>query len=150
MDADVCEKLKASKFGYFMNNFEIQISQLIQCALAKVTSQYGYQLVVQLKSKLAREAFKNVLADFVPPTPLTDNHFAKKPLADRGGTPPPLTDNPQKKGSKRAKVFVFWPEIAVFQQIFSLTKLGGTPPSPLTDNHCAQKSLAERGGTPPL
>ena len=23
-----------------------------------------------------------------PPTPLTDNHFAKKPLADRGGYPP--------------------------------------------------------------
>ena len=37
------------------------------------------------------EAVKNVLADFVPPaTPLTDNHFAKKPLADRWGTPPPL------------------------------------------------------------
>ena len=23
------------------------------------------------------------------PTPLTENHFAKKPLADRGGTSPP-------------------------------------------------------------
>ena len=23
------------------------------------------------------------------PPPLTENHFAKKPLADRGGTPPP-------------------------------------------------------------
>ena len=22
-----------------------------------------------------------------PPTPLTENHFAKKPLAERGGTP---------------------------------------------------------------
>ena len=29
-----------------------------------------------------------------PPTPLTDNHFAKKPLADTG-EPPPLMDNPQ-------------------------------------------------------
>ena len=36
--------------------------------------------------------FKNYLAD----TPLRDNHFAKKPLADMGGPPPPLTDNPQK------------------------------------------------------
>ena len=27
---------------------------------------------------------------------------------------------------------------------------GGVLPPPLTDNHCAQKSLAERGGTPPL
>ena len=30
----------------------------------------------------------------------------------------------------------------------SLVELGDPPP--LTDNHCAQKSLAERGGTPPL
>ena len=42
------------------------------------------------------EAVKNVLADFFPlrgippPIPLTENHFAKKPLAERGGTPPPL------------------------------------------------------------
>ena len=58
-----------------------------------------------------REAVKNVLADFV--TPLTDNHFAKKPLAERGGAPP-LTENWQKffskNGSKRAKIGVFWPE----------------------------------------
>ena len=27
-----------------------------------------------------------------PPPPLTDNHPAQKPLAERGGTPPPLTD----------------------------------------------------------
>ena len=35
-----------------------------------------------------------------------------------------------------------------FSRIF-LSGIGGYPPS-LTDNHCAQKSLAERGGTPPL
>ena len=34
-------------------------------------------------------------------------------------------------------------------RFFVLTESGGTP-SPLTDNHCAHKSLAERGGTPPL
>ena len=46
---------------------------------------------------ILREAVKNVLADFFrkggtprpPPTPLTENRFAKKPLAERGGTPPP-------------------------------------------------------------
>ena len=38
----------------------------------------------------------------------------------------------------------------MFLAEFSLAELGGTPPSPLTDNHCAQKSLAEWGGTPPL
>ena len=71
-----------------------------------------------------------------------------------GGTPPhSLRDNRQKNsknnGSKRAKISVFWPKMAVFLRIFSLTELGGTPP-PLTENHPAQKPLAERGGTPPL
>ena len=27
----------------------------------------------------------------IPPTPLTENHFAKNPSAEMGGTPPPLT-----------------------------------------------------------
>ena len=30
------------------------------------------------------------LSGYPPPTPLTENHFAKKTLAERGGTPPPL------------------------------------------------------------
>ena len=30
-----------------------------------------------------------LLKGYPPPTPLTDNHFAKKPLAERGGNPPP-------------------------------------------------------------
>ena len=50
--------------------------------------------------------------------PLTENNFAKKPLAERGGTPPPLTENCRKfsstNGAKRAKLGVFWPKIAVF------------------------------------
>ena len=44
-----------------------------------------------------REAVKNYLADIVRKggTPLTDNHFSKKPLAERGGTTPsPLTESP--------------------------------------------------------
>ena len=36
----------------------------------------------------------------IPLPPLTENHPAQKPLAERG--------------SKRAKISVFWPEIAVF------------------------------------
>ena len=32
---------------------------------------------------------------------------------------------------------------------FSLAELGGAPLPPLTENHPAQKPLAERGGTPP-
>ena len=32
---------------------------------------------------------------------------------------------------------------------FFLNGIGGSPP-PLTESHCAQKSLAEWGGTPPL
>ena len=31
---------------------------------------------------------------------------------------------------------------------FFLSGIGGYPP-PLTENHCAQKSFAEMGGTPP-
>ena len=30
------------------------------------------------------------LRGYPPPTPLTENHFAKIPFAERGGTPPPL------------------------------------------------------------
>ena len=49
--------------------------------------------------KEVREAVKNYLADFyaklLPPafaTPLAENHFAKKPLAEMG-VPPPLTES---------------------------------------------------------
>ena len=42
---------------------------------------------------LFREPVKNYgfcpLRGYTPPTPLTDNHFAKKPLAERGVHPPP-------------------------------------------------------------
>ena len=36
-----------------------------------------------------REPAKYYLADF-PPTPFTENHFAKKTLAERGVHPPPF------------------------------------------------------------
>ena len=35
----------------------------------------------------------------------------------------------------------------LFSKIF-LSGIGGYPPPPLTENHPAQKPLAERGGTP--
>ena len=37
-----------------------------------------------------------------------------------------------------------------FLAVFSLAELGGTPFPPLTENHPAQKPLAEIGGSPPL
>ena len=49
------------------------------------------------------EPVKNVLADFSvkgvpPPHPLNGKSFAKKPLAERGGAPPPLNGkNPLKR-----------------------------------------------------
>ena len=46
---------------------------------------------------------------------------------------------------KRQKM-EFWTKKTCFSAEFSLAELGGTP-APLADNHCAQKSLAERGGT---
>ena len=33
--------------------------------------------------------------------------------------------------------------------VFFLSRIGGYPPTPLTENHPTQKPLAERGGTPP-
>ena len=53
-----------------------------------------------------------------------------------------------KNGSKRAKIGVFWPKIAVFLADFFLNGIGGYPP-PLTDNHGAQKKLSGKGGHPP-
>ena len=59
-----------------------------------------------------------LLLSVKPSLPLTENHFAKKSLAERGGTPPPLTENcrkfSSKTGSKKAKIDVFWPKIAAF------------------------------------
>ena len=57
------------------------------------------------------------------PTPLAENHFSKKNLSGNGGYPPPLlTENRRKfsseNGTKRAKISVFWPKIAVFSGFF--------------------------------
>ena len=82
-------------------------------------------LAWQLTMKEVKGTFQKRFSGFCPlrgypppPTPLTENHFAKKPLAERGGTPPPLTENRRKfsskNGSKGAKIGVFWPKIAVF------------------------------------
>ena len=51
-----------------------------------------------------------------------------------------------KKGKKNR---VYRPKITVFLAEFYLVELGGYPPPPLTENHPAQKPLAEMGGTPP-
>ena len=66
--------------------------------------------VLQCNVIQLRGAVKNVLADFIrkggwgppppPPIPLTDNHFAKKTLADRG-VPPPLNGQSPKKILKK-------------------------------------------------
>ena len=50
---------------------------------------------------------------------------------------------------KKAKNRVFGPKQTCFLAEFSLAELGigGDPPPPLTENHPAQKPLAEMGGT---
>ena len=48
---------------------------------------------------------------------------------------------------KKAKNRVFRPKIPPFSGMF-LSGIGGTPLPPLTENHPAQKPLAERGDTP--
>ena len=51
-----------------------------------------------------------------------------------------------KMHEKRQKIEFLDLKNLLFSKIF-LSEIGGYPP--LTDNHCAQKSLAERGGYPP-
>ena len=46
------------------------------------------------------------------------------------------------------KLAFFWPKVAVFSG-FVRKQNGGVPPHPLTENHSAQKRLAESGVTPP-
>ena len=73
-------------------------SQVYSIIIHEVIFWAGCCLSRRFKLKSDRGAFKNYLADFFPlrgyrpptlPTPLTENHFAKKPLAERGGAPPP-------------------------------------------------------------
>ena len=52
---------------------------------------------------------------------------------------------------KRPKKWSFWTQNTFLLAEFSLAELGGTPLPPLTENHPAQKPLAERGvHHPPL
>ena len=48
---------------------------------------------------------------------------------------------------KRQKIEFSGLKCLLFSGIF-LSGIGGYPPPPLTENHPAQKPLAERGGTP--
>ena len=50
---------------------------------------------------------------------------------------------------KRQKIEFLDLKNLLFGGIFH-SGIGGYPPPHLRGNHCAQKSLAERGGTPPL
>ena len=50
---------------------------------------------------------------------------------------------------KKGKKWGFRTYNISFLTEFSLAELGGTPLPPLTENHPAQKPLAERGGPPP-
>ena len=76
---------------------------LRRCCFAPDLGQHLPWLQVQVSYLPVREPFKNYLADFfryggTPPYPLIENHFAKKPLAERGGTPPPsLNEKSPKK-----------------------------------------------------
>ena len=75
---------------------------------------------------LTKGALQKLLSGFCPlrgypPPPylLNGQSFCQKTLNGQGGGPPsPLTENTQKNfqknGSKRAKISVFWPKIAVF------------------------------------
>ena len=114
---------------------------------------------------LVREGFKNPrpgnfpLGGFPPPPgPPRTRIFRKvsgKKLTEKGGTPPPSTDDPFPKTE------IFSPKTAIFAQKtpflsqffmdFFLTEKGGTPPPPRTvgSRKPNGKKLTEKGGTPP-
>ena len=54
-----------------------------------------------------------------------------------------------KMHEKRQKIEFLDLKSLLFSRIF-LSGIGGYPPPPLTENHPAQKPLAERGVPPPL
>ena len=67
-------------------------------------------------SMLLRKHVKIYLADNFP-LKVAENHFVeKKSLSKNGGyhPPPPNGKSLKKDGSKRAKISIFWPKIAVF------------------------------------
>ena len=72
------------------------------------------------------------------PTPLTDNHFSKKPLADKD-----MVKKGLKMHEKRQKMEFLDLKYLLFSGI------GGCPPPPLTENHPAQKTLSGKVGVPP-
>ena len=49
---------------------------------------------------------------------------------------------------EKRHIIEFWTQKNCFLAEFSLAEFGVPPSPPLTDNHPAQKPLAERGGTP--
>ena len=50
---------------------------------------------------------------------------------------------------KKGKKWEFLDLKYLFSSGILLSGIGGYPPPPLKENHPAQKSLAEKGGTPP-
>ena len=113
-----------------------------------------------------REGFKNPrhgnfpLRGYPPPPgPPRTRFFRKvsgKKLTEKGGTPPPSTDNPFRKTE------IFSPKTAVFAQKtpflgqflmdFFLTERGGTPLPPSTDGRfpkTQRKKVNGKGGYPP-
>ena len=94
------------------------------------------------KSGESKERRQNYFVD-LPPTPLAENHFGKKTLAEEN-----RQNFPKWNWWKRTKISIFFfVKNSCFLADFFLNGIGGYSP-PLTESHCAQKSLAERGGTP--
>ena len=89
-----------------------------------------------------------------PPRTRIFRKVSGKKLTEKGGTPPPSTDDPFPKTE------IFSPKTAIFAQKtpflsqffmdFFLTEKGGTPPPPRTvgSRKPNGKKLTEKGGTP--
>ena len=86
-----CPEIKNLKGGPDKSSF-CQMSKPVR--LKKMSHKTG--LTKRLSDKTSKGGFQKLLSGFFPlrgypppPTPLTENNFAKNPLAEMGGTPPP-------------------------------------------------------------
>ena len=78
-------------------------------AMPEDFAQRAHETACCNKVDVTQGTFKKLLSGFFPlrgsppPTPPPENHFSKKPLAEMGGSPPPLNG----KSAKIFRNFVF-------------------------------------------
>ena len=117
-----------------------KISQLFLMCLMSESLVHFFNVYLSIRHKGSFQKRFSVFFPLrgYPPPPLNGKSFCQKTLSGKGGYPPPPLNgrspkNFLKNGSKRAKITVFRPKIAVFAYFF-LNGIGGFPPPPLTES----------------